>query len=164
MKKVTLRSHWGRICINRVAETPAIEADCSSLEAFMRYWQAHIASAPDYNADQERIIVVLLNTRLRPIGWQLISLGTVNESLARPADILRPAIIIGTYAFIVAHNHPSGDATPSEADKTLTRRVRECATLLGIRFLDHVIMTEPDRRSLEPHAPAHFSFREAGLV
>ena len=117
--------------------------------------------APELRAQPREIIrVILLNTRLRHQRTEDVALGTVNECLARPADLLRPAIIHQAYAFVVAHNHPSGDATPSEADRTLTRRVKEASTLLGVRFLDHMIIGMP----AQPGDSGYFSFREAGLL
>ena len=117
--------------------------------------------APELRAQPREIIrVILLNTRLRHQRTEDVALGTVNECLARPADLLRPAIIHQAYAFVVAHNHPSGDATPSEADRTLTRRVKEASSLLGVRFLDHMIIGMP----AQPGDTGFFSFREAGLL
>jgi DNA repair protein RadC len=117
--------------------------------------------APDLRSKPREVIhVVLLNTRLRHQRTEEVALGTINECLARPADLLRPAVVHHAYAFVLAHNHPSGDCTPSEADRTLTRRVREAAALLGIRFLDHLIVGMPAR----PGEPGFFSFRQAGLL
>ncbi len=62
---------------------------------------------------------------------------------AHPRDILRPAVIHNAYGFVLAHNHPSGNPAPSRPDDLLTERVRECAKLLGVRFLDHVIIGKP---------------------
>ena len=84
----------------------------------------------------------------------LISTGTVNESLAHPREIFKPAIASSAYAFILSHNHPSGDPSPSEADRQLTRRVAHAARLLQIHFLDHVICGRP----------GFFSFQGAGLL
>jgi DNA repair protein RadC len=88
-----------------------------------------------------------------------VSLGSVNESIAHPRDVFRPAIIHSAYAVIVAHNHPSGDPSPSQADHSLTRRLREVAELLQIKLLDHVIIGAP----AEGRAP-YFSFKEMGVL
>jgi DNA repair protein RadC len=69
-----------------------------------------------------------------------VSLGSVNESIAHPRDVFRPAIIASAYAVIVAHNHPSGDPSPSQSDHSLTRRLAEAAELLQIKLLDHIII------------------------
>lgn len=108
---------------------------------------------------RESLRVVLLDTRHRLISEEEVSLGTLNESLAHPREILRPAVSHRAYAFVLVHNHPSGDPTPSEADRALTRRIREAAELLQIHLLDHVIIG----RGREG-APPYFSFKEHGLL
>ena len=82
----------------------------------------------------------------------------MNESLAGPREILRPAIIHSAYAFVLVHNHPSGNTNPSEADLQLTKRVAAAAQILQINFLDHVIVGHYGRRQ------GFFSFQEAGLL
>ncbi len=108
---------------------------------------------------RESLRVILLDTRHRLILEEEVSLGTVNESLAHPREILRPAIGHGAYAFILVHNHPSGDPTPSEADRAITRRIRDAADLIQIHLLDHVIIG----RARE-NGPPYFSFKEHGLL
>lgn len=111
------------------------------------------------NLPRESLRVVLLDTRHRLLHDEEISLGTLNESLAHPREIMRPAVSHGAYAFVLVHNHPSGDPTPSEADRSLTRRIREAAELMQIHLLDHVIIGRQ-----RPGAPAYFSFKEHGLL
>jgi DNA repair protein RadC len=108
---------------------------------------------------KESLRVVLLDTRYHLMRVEEVSLGSVNESIAHPRDVFRPALIYSAYAVIVVHNHPSGDPSPSQADHTLTRRLREAAELLQIRLLDHVIIGAPAEGR-----PAHFSFKEAGVL
>jgi DNA repair protein RadC len=117
--------------------------------------------APQFAAfHEERLMAVLLDTRYRLLKTVLISTGTVNESLAHPREIFKPAIAHSAYAFILAHQHPSGDASPSDADRQLTRRVAEAARLLQIHLLDHVICGTPQ----EGNNPGYFSFKGAGLL
>lgn len=108
---------------------------------------------------QENAVVILVDTRLHHLATVPVSLGTVNETIVHPRDILRPVITQGAYGFILAHNHPSGDPRPSGADETFTRRIQEASTLMQIRFLDHVIIGRPS-----PVRAAWYSFREAGVV
>ncbi len=108
---------------------------------------------------KESLRVVLLDTKLRLIRIEEVSLGTLNECLAHPPDVLRPAIQHNAYAFILAHNHPSGDPTPSEADRRLTIRIAEAAKLLGLSFFDHLVIGAP-AVGRQPY----FSFREAGVI
>jgi DNA repair protein RadC len=108
---------------------------------------------------KESLRTILLDTRFHLIRIDEVSLGSVNESIAHPRDVFRPAIIHSAYAVIVVHNHPSGDPSPSQADHSLTRRLREAAELLQIKLLDHIIIGAPAKgRS------AYFSFKEAGVL
>jgi DNA repair protein RadC len=108
---------------------------------------------------RESLRVILLNTRYHLIRVEQVSLGSMNESIAHPREVFRPALVYAAYAVIVVHNHPSGDPSPSQADHSLTRRLREAAELLQIRLLDHVILGAP----AEGRQP-YFSFKEAGIL
>lgn len=108
---------------------------------------------------QEQVVVAVVDPRLRHVGTDVVSVGTVNETNAHPREILRPVITRGGYGFILIHNHPSGDPSPSRADEAVTRRIQEAANLMQVRFLDHVIIGKP-----APGRTSYFSFREAGLV
>lgn len=108
---------------------------------------------------KESLRVILLDTRYHHLATEQVSLGSVNESIAHPRDIFRPALVASAYAVIVVHNHPSGDPSPSQSDHSLTRRLAEVAELLQIKLLDHVIIGGP----AEGRQP-YFSFREAGVL
>ncbi len=107
----------------------------------------------------EKLLVALVDTRLRHEGTVEISSGTVNNTVAHPRDVLRPVVNRGAYGFVLIHNHPSGDATPSKADEQFTRRLVEAADLMQVTFLDHMIIGRPDNG----RSP-YFSFREVGVV
>ena len=108
---------------------------------------------------KESLRVILLDTRYHFIRAEEVSLGSVNESIAHPRDVFRPAVISSAYAVIVVHNHPSGDASPSQTDHSLTRRLAEAAELLQIKLLDHIIIGAPSEGN-----PGYFSFKEAGVL
>ncbi len=108
---------------------------------------------------RESLRVVLLDTKFHLMRVEEISQGSLNESLAHPREIFKPALIYSAFAVILVHNHPSGDPAPSSADHQLTRRLQQAAELLQIRLLDHVIIGSNDN-GRQPY----FSFREAGLV
>ena len=99
--------------------------------------------------DKETVLVLLLDTKSRLIKPVEISSGTLNESIAHPRDILRPAVIHNAYGFVLAHNHPSGIATPSHEDIFITHYIRDALQPLGITLYDHVIMTDDDMVSLK---------------
>jgi DNA repair protein RadC len=109
--------------------------------------------------NQEVLRVILLDTRYRHISTLEITKGSINESSAHPRDIFRPIIGQSAFAFVLVHNHPSGNPAPSEADIRLTRRLIEGARILQINMLDHVIVGQ----SFEGR-PGYFSFKEAGLI
>ena len=109
--------------------------------------------------ERESLRILLLDTKLHLIRVEEISLGSLNETTAHPREILRPVFIHAAFAFILVHNHPSGDPSPSEADRRLTRRLIEAATLLQVRFSDHVIIGAP-----LPGRLPYFSFAEAGMM
>ena len=108
---------------------------------------------------KESLRIILLDTRYNLIRTEDVSLGSVNESIAHPRDVFRPALIHSAYAVVVVHNHPSGDPSPSQADHGLTRRLREAAELLQIKLLDHVIIGAPAEGRLP-----YFSFKETGVL
>jgi DNA repair protein RadC len=107
----------------------------------------------------EAMRVILLDTRYHLIRTEEISTGSVNESIAHPREIFRPAVIASAYAVIVVHNHPSGDPSPSQADHSLTRRLAEAAELMQIKLLDHIIIGAQSN-----NGPGYFSFKEAGVL
>jgi DNA repair protein RadC len=104
-------------------------------------------------SDREMFVVVLLNTKHRPIGLNTVSIGSLSASIVHAREVFKPAIAGNAAAVILAHNHPSGDPAPSAEDVELTKRLREAGELLGIRVLDHVIVGD-DR---------HYSFVDAGV-
>jgi DNA repair protein RadC len=109
--------------------------------------------------DRELLRVVLLNAKQQLIKIATISQGSVNESLAHPREVFKPAIVLSAYSFIMVHNHPSGDPSPSEADMRLTRRIVEASRILQVHLVDHVIMGVP-----APGRSGYFSFKEAGVI
>ncbi len=108
---------------------------------------------------KESLRVVLLDAKLRLLRTEQVSLGSLNECLAHPREILRPAILHNAHAFILVHNHPSGDPSPSDADRRVTLRMAEAARMLQVNFFDHVIIGSP-----APGRVPYFSFREAGII
>jgi DNA repair protein RadC len=109
--------------------------------------------------DREWLRVVLLNVKQQLIKVATVSQGSVNESLAHPREVFKPAIVLSAYSFIMVHNHHSGEPSPSEADMRLTRRILEASRILQINLLDHVIIGAP-----APGRSSYFSFKEGGVI
>lgn len=92
----------------------------------------------------EEVHVLCLDAKNRAIATFMVARGGGDGAGIYPADILRPVIVSGARGFLMAHNHPSGDPTPSDADIAMTKKVRECAEVLGVPLLDHIILGEGD--------------------
>ena len=153
-----------RVVLHRVGEATlnqykAAQTLMDSPEAAFTLWQEVIADDPGHEPDKEHLVAVLLNTKMRMIGYHIVSVGSLNEAIAHPREIFRAAILGGAYALVLMHNHPSGDPSPSEADRRLTRRIQEGARIVDISLLDHVVVGVLSAE----HGP-YFSFRDAGLL
>lgn len=89
----------------------------------------------------EEMWILLLNARNHPLGTARVSLGGMHGCAVTPADVFRPAIVAAARAVVLAHNHPSGDFTPSAADEETTRNILDAGETLGIQLHDHLIFT-----------------------
>lgn len=94
-----------------------------------------------YRSKQEHLAVFYLDTRSCLIERKIIFIGTLNESVAHPRDIFEPALKLNAATVVIAHNHPSGNPDPSDADIYFTRTLIEAGKVLGIRVQDHLIVT-----------------------
>ncbi|MCS6830325.1 MAG: DNA repair protein RadC [Armatimonadota bacterium] len=89
---------------------------------------------------QEHVVVLLLNTRNRVMRQTTVTKGTLDASLLHPREVFREAVRHSASSIILAHNHPSGDPTPSSEDIQITRRLHQAGQIMGIDLLDHVIL------------------------
>ena len=89
---------------------------------------------------REHFLVLLLNARHEVISRETVSIGSLNASIVHPREVFKPAIMQSAASIVVCHNHPSGDAEPSEEDLAITKRLVQAGELLGIQVLDHVII------------------------
>ena len=96
--------------------------------------------------------VFMLNSRNIAMGWHVVSRGTLTASLVHPREVFRAAIIENAASVILVHNHPSGNAKPSNEDRSVTKRIAAAGRLLGVKVLDHVIVAES----------GYYSFTEEG--
>jgi len=105
-------------------------------------------------SDREQFVTLHLDKGNRPICWDRVSVGTLDEVGVNPREVFKTALLSNASAMIFMHNHPSGRVEPSPEDRNITRKLLEVAQLLGIKILDHLIIGEG----------AFFSFREHGLL
>jgi len=133
--------------------------DGANPNSIYEFYQQSIASEPDYEFEKEHLVIICVTTRMRICGWNLVSTGTVSETLVHPREVFRPVIARGSYGFIVCHNHPSGDPSPSQADIRQTKRLAEAAEILGLKLFDHIVIG-----TREPGREPYYSFREGGYL
>lgn len=136
-------------------QVPAYRTAADTPEMIAELWSSLVTTSSWFDPEKEHVIVFVLTTRLMVKGWNLVSVGSVSETTCHPREIFRPVLVAAGYGFVVAHNHPSGDPSPSHADSLLTRRLVEASQLLQLRFLDHVVIGRPG---------TYHSFRESGLI
>lgn len=91
---------------------------------------------------REQFLALYLDAKHAVASFSLISIGGANSTQVHPRELFQRAVLIGAIAVVVAHNHPSGSCTPSEADRMMTKRLCEAGEILGVPVLDHVIVTD----------------------
>lgn len=109
----------------------------------------------------EKFWVLSLNRKNRLLRCSAVTSGTATASLVHPREVFREAIRCGASALVCAHNHPSGDPSPSQADIRATRQLREAARVLQLDLLDHVVIGQNEH---DPAGNGYYSFAEAGLL
>lgn len=124
----------------RECPTPDALQMCDTPEKAVEYWNTHVRNQPYVSADCECLVVLLLNTRRRVKGHHLVSIGTLDTILVSPSAVFRVAVIAAAAAIVCMHNHPSGEAMPSEADIKVTRDLMRAGQLLRIELVDHIIV------------------------
>lgn len=128
----------------------------SERETLTRHEQAHAILAPLFDgADREMMVCLLLDSQSRPIGTNLVSVGTLNTTLCGSREIARAAILTNAASVILAHNHPSGDPEPSPEDIKVTKEVKTALLMFDVHLLDHLVIGE---------AGKYASMSERGLL
>lgn len=118
-------------------------------DALLDYCRATMAFS-----DVEELHIIYLNSKLQVIKQELMQKGTVNMVSIHPREVIKAALSNKASAIILAHNHPSGNVTPSSADVQITMQIKEACTTIGIRLIDHIIISESDA----------YSFSGSGLL
>lgn len=154
-------------CMQGIGKVKAIQLKCiAELSKRLSMTQAKkslVFNSPNTIADyymeayrhleKEHVLAIFLNGKNRFLGDYLLSTGTVNQTLVSARDIFKKALHIGAVFFMLLHNHPSGDPTPSKQDILITRKMKEAGSIMDIELIDHIIIG--DNR--------YISIREAGL-
>lgn len=134
-------------------DTPPAKPICDTPESV-----ANILREDCRGYQVETFHLLMLNTRRRLIRLEKITQGTLDTLLIHARQIYKPAIIWGASAIVIAHNHPSGDPTPSEADIKVTRDLIRAGQLLKIEIIDHIILGQRSTDRLKDYS----SMRELG--
>ena len=144
--------------IKAVYETLTVRED---IEAYLKTGQRY--TAPQQISDtfqflmkepKEQFITLHLDGKNRIICMDLVSIGSLNQSIVHPRSVFMTACLSSAAAIICVHNHPTGDPTPSSEDISITRRLKEAGELMGIKLLDHIIVGDG----------TYLSFTERGLL
>lgn len=138
-----------RLAREKVSNTPLDTPE--KIDAFMRPQVARLT--------KESLFVILVDTRYCHMKTIEVSRGSINQTICHPRDILHHAVLHQSYGFILTHNHPSGNPSPSNADLEMTKTISEAADLLQIKFIDHLIIGNASN-----HRDPYYSFREANLI
>ena len=136
----------------RECPTPDAMQLCDTPVRALEYWNLHIKTSMQFNPECECFAVLMLNTRRRVKGHHMVSIGTLDSILVHPREAFRAAVIAGAAAILMMHNHPSGEATPSDSDIKVTRDLIRAGQLLKIDVVDHIIVGQQQ----------HISLRELG--
>ncbi len=111
--------------------------------------QALLAAEDEVDRDKEHFWVFQVDTRNHIRVLELVSLGILNASLVHPREVFTRAILSRCRAILIAHNHPSGDTTPSREDLLITKQLKDAGVLLDIPLLDHIILGKDGYTSLK---------------
>lgn len=129
----------------RIACTKANEMlDFSNPSSIAEYYMESLR-----HLEREQLIICYLNTKCKLIKDEVITVGTVNQSLMSPREIFIQALRCGAVNMVMIHNHPSGNSTPSKEDIYSTQRVRQAGQLVGINVVDHIIIGDKTYTSLK---------------
>jgi DNA repair protein RadC len=143
-QKTLKLSPLGEFRVMTLREGVPSESLCDTGEKVEKYWRENILTNPQFSWEtQEVFATIMVSTRQRIIGHNVVSCGILDRILVHPRDVFRPAIVAAAAAIILGHYHPSGDPTPSEDDIRVTRELIRAGQLLKIEVLDHVIIGRP---------------------
>lgn len=123
----------GRRVIRQPLERGSALANPEQVKQFLQLQIAHSA--------REHFGVLLLDTQHQVLQWQVLFSGTLNAAAVYPREVVKSALECGAAAIILAHNHPSGVAEPSMADRQITERIQQALALIDVRVLDHLVVS-----------------------
>lgn len=137
-----------QVAIRMIEQPPLLSKEpMDSPEAAIRVMQEFLSEM-----DRELFCIVNLQSDLKPINMNIVSVGALNQSLTHPREVFKSAILSNAAGILMIHNHPSGNLAPSKEDIYITDRLRQAGDILGIQLFDHIITGREKE---------YFSFRNA---
>lgn len=133
IRLVTVEQRW------TIAEAPRVSGPYEARDVLIPYFEGK---------DREHFVVLHLDSAHRPLSAEVVSVGSLNQSIVHPREVFKGALLANAQAIIAAHNHPSGNLDPSDADRRAFDQLTSAGELLGIKVLDFLIVSGPRFRSL----------------
>ena len=133
IRLVTVEQRW------TIAEAPRVSGPYEARNVLIPYFEGK---------DREHFVVLHLDSAHRPLSVEVVSVGSLNQSIVHPREVFKGALLANAQAIIAAHNHPSGNLDPSDADRRAFDQLTSAGELLGIKVLDFLIVSGPRFRSL----------------
>lgn len=133
--------------IQRLNDTMISREKLVTPEKVVEFLTRVLPESVRFNRDVENFIVLFLDTQRKIIGFDIVSQGILDTLLVHPREVFKSAIVMNSAAIILAHNHPSGEPSPSEADIRVTRDLIRAGQLLKIEVLDHVVLGQKSEES-----------------
>lgn len=134
-----------RVCLVRENEIDEVIKICNSSDVY-ELVKDELASS-----DREMLLSIMVTIKNDLIGVETVSIGSINASSISPREVFKSAILANAFAIILCHNHPSGDMVPSDTDINITKILIEAGELLGIKVLDHLVVTDSGYKSLRDY-------------
>ena len=141
-RKDRMFARWAKNAkaFTKLGKEIAISVKLGGTDDSKRFGESHLRSWFADKLDQEEMVVVLLGTQNNVINIIRSTRGTLNASLVHPREVFRAAVQQAAAAVVLAHNHPSGDSTPSQEDLAVTDRLKKAGEIVGIQVLDHLVI------------------------
>jgi len=136
MKSKYLPHEFKVVCVRECVASELLDTP----EQAVKYWRENIPQAPWFDPMKEALVVLVLNTRKRILGHNLVALGSLDTCPVVPREVFKPAIVASAAFLILVHNHPSQDPSPSQADIQVTRDLIRAGQLMKIEITDHIII------------------------
>lgn len=151
VKKSVIRENEPRKRVNIVTVKMVKEASLLYKDRTIRSPQDAADLFRQYmgDADREHFVVMALNTKNQPTAIHTCHIGSLNASLVHPREVMKIAILSNAAAIMIGHNHPSGDASPSQEDVNVTRKLQNACKTMEVELLDHIVLGDPSYCSLK---------------